>query len=41
VLSEASGRGARFYFLVKTLAGGTNARVEALRRGDLSVLTGG
>jgi hypothetical protein len=37
-LEAARDKGARFYFLVLTLAGGTNARVEALRRGDLSVL---
>lgn len=37
-LRRAQQRGARFYFLVATWAGGTNARVEALRRGDLSVL---
>ena len=33
---EASG--GKFYFMVKTWAGGTNARVEALRRGDMSVI---
>ena len=33
-LLEAQQKGARFYFLVATWAGGTNARVEALRRGD-------
>lgn len=38
VLQVASAKGAKFYFLVLTLAGGTNARVEALRHGDLSVL---
>jgi hypothetical protein len=32
-LRAASEKGARFYFLVKTWAGGTNARVEALRHG--------
>jgi len=37
-LQSAQEQGARFYFLVLTWAGGTNARVEALRRGDLSVL---
>ena len=37
-LEAARDKGAQFYFLVLTLAGGTNARVEALRRGDLSVL---
>lgn len=37
-LEAARDAGARFYFLVLTLAGGTNARVEALRRGDLSVI---
>lgn len=39
VLRAASEKGARFYFLVLTWAGGTNARVEALRHGDLSVLS--
>jgi hypothetical protein len=38
VLQAASKKGAKFYFLVLTWAGGTNARVEALRHGDLSVL---
>ena len=37
-LRQARENGAKFYFLVLTLAGGTNARVEALRHGDLSVL---
>jgi len=37
-LEAARGTGARFYFLVLTLAGVTNARVEALRHGDLSVI---
>ena len=37
-LQAARDQGAQFYFLVLTLAGGTNARVEALRRGDLSVV---
>ena len=37
-LRRAQQKGARFYFLVATWAGGTNARVEALRRGDLGVL---
>jgi hypothetical protein len=41
VLQTANERGAKFYFLVLTLAGGTNARVEALRHGDLSVLGAG
>jgi len=38
VLQAAAAKGAKFYFLVLTLAGGTNARVEALRHGDLSVI---
>ena len=37
-LQGAQQKGARFYLLMLTWAGGTNARVEALRRGDLSVL---
>ena len=41
VLRTARERSARFYFLVKTWAGGTNARVEALRHGDLNVLRDG
>ncbi len=40
-LQAAGEKGARFYFLVLTLAGGTNARVQALRHGDLSVLDDG
>jgi hypothetical protein len=40
-LQAASEKGARFYFLVLTWAGGTNPRVEALRHGDLSVLDDG
>jgi hypothetical protein len=40
-LRAARDREAKFYFLVKTWAGGTNARVEALRHGDLSVLSEG
>jgi hypothetical protein len=40
-LQAASEKGAKFYFLVLTWAGGTNARVEALRHGDLSVLDDG
>jgi hypothetical protein len=39
-LRAAKEKGAKFYFLVLTGGGGTNARVEALRRGDLSVLRG-
>lgn len=38
VLEEADARGAKFYFLVGTMAGGTNARVESVRHGDLSIL---
>jgi len=37
-LQTAREKGARFYFMVKTWAGVTNARVEALRHGDLGVL---
>jgi hypothetical protein len=40
-LRTAREKSARFYFLVKTWAGGNNARVEALRHGDLSVLSDG
>lgn len=36
-LRAAGEKGARFYLLVLTLGGGTNARVEALRHGDFSV----
>jgi hypothetical protein len=37
-LQAAEDTGARFYFLVKSWGGATNARVEALRQGDSSVL---
>ncbi len=37
-LRAAGEKGAKFYLLVLTWGGGTNARVEALRHGDLSVL---
>lgn len=36
-LRSASERGAKFYLVVLSWGGGTNARVEALRRGDFSV----
>lgn len=38
-LRAAAQSGAKFYFLVLSLSGGTNARVEALRHGDLSVIS--
>ena len=37
-LRVALEKAGKFYFLVTTLAGGTNARAEALRHGDLSVI---
>jgi hypothetical protein len=37
-LSAAARAEAKFYFNVLSWGGGTNARVEALRRGDMSVL---
>jgi hypothetical protein len=37
-LEAASQRGATFYLVLLTWGGGTNARVEAARRGELSVL---
>jgi hypothetical protein len=38
-LEAARVNDARFYLMVLSWAGGTNARVEALRRGDLSVIS--
>ena len=40
-LRAAGEKGAKFYFLVLTWGGGTNARVEALRHGDFSVMDDG
>ena len=40
-LRAAGEKSAKFYFLVLTWGGGTNARVEALRQGDMSVLDQG
>ncbi len=40
-LRAASEKGVRFYFVVLSWGGGTNARVEALRCGDFSVLDDG
>ena len=37
-LRVAGEKGAKFYFMALTWGGVTNARVEALRQGDMSVL---